>query len=92
MAGVKRIFFDLDGTLTDLKQGITRCLQHALGEMGEPVPETEALTWCIGPPLLDSFSQLVGAARAQQGVDIYRERFDLTHFLSGPVTRSWTAD
>lgn len=72
---VKQIFFDLDGTLTDPKMGITRCLQYALGELGEPVPDTETLTWCIGPPLLDSFVQLVGNARAAQGVALYRERF-----------------
>lgn len=72
---VRQIFFDLDGTLTDPKMGITRCLQYALGELGEPVPDTDALTWCIGPPLLDSFVQLVGNARAAQGVALYRERF-----------------
>jgi phosphoglycolate phosphatase len=85
---VKHIFFDLDGTLTDPKLGITRCLQFALAEMGEPVPDTQALTWCIGPPLLDSFAQLVGAERAQQGVDLYRQRFaDVGLFENSPYPK-----
>ena len=28
------ILFDLDGTLTDSKPGITRCVQYALHKMG----------------------------------------------------------
>ncbi|XOV85638.1 MAG: HAD hydrolase-like protein [bacterium] len=75
MPRLKQVFFDLDGTLTDPKLGITRCIAYALAEMGEPVPDTQALTWCIGPPLLDSFVHLVGADRAQQGVALYRARF-----------------
>ena len=69
------VFFDLDGTLTDPKPGITGCIQYALERLGEPVPGQDALEWCIGPPLIDSFEKLVGVERAGQGVDLYRERF-----------------
>jgi len=69
------VFFDLDGTLTDPKPGITGCIQYALKRLGEPVPGQDALEWCIGPPLFDSFEKLVGAERAGQGVEFYRERF-----------------
>ncbi len=69
------IFFDLDGTLTDPKLGIARCLQYALQKLGEPIPDSDELLWCIGPPLQDTFVQLVGEARAAQGVHWYRERF-----------------
>ena len=79
------IFFDLDGTLTDPKIGITRCIQYALEKMGEPVPATEDLTWCIGPPLLGNFSQLAGANKAEEGVRLYRERFaDIGLFENDP--------
>jgi len=71
----KSIFFDLDGTLTDPKEGITGCIQYALERLGEPVPEADDLTWCIGPPLLGNFEQLIGKARAAEGVRFYRERF-----------------
>ena len=69
------IFFDLDGTLTDPKPGITRCVQHALEQLGEPVPPADDLTWCIGPPLQDSFATLVGAGQAAEALRFYRERF-----------------
>ncbi len=69
------IFFDLDGTLTDPKPGITHSIQYALEKLGHSVPSEDELIWCIGPPLLESFRQLVGDERAQSGVDYYRERF-----------------
>lgn len=70
------IFFDLDGTLTDPKPGITRSLQYALEKLGRPVPAEDELTWCIGPPLRDSLVVLLGGeADADRGVALYRERF-----------------
>ena len=62
MSRINAIFFDLDGTLTDPKVGITRCIQHALGELGATQPDADELTWCIGPPLLESFKSMVGNA------------------------------
>ena len=69
------IFFDLDGTLTDPKEGITRCIQYALEKLDRPVLSTDELTWCIGPPLLKNFETLVGIDDAARGVELYRERF-----------------
>lgn len=69
------LFFDLDGTLTDPKPGITACIQFALEELLRPVPPADELEWCIGPPLLESFRVLVGPDDAQAAVDLYRERF-----------------
>nr|WP_269141717.1 HAD hydrolase-like protein [Nostoc sp. NZL] len=43
------ILFDLDGTLTDPKPGITRCIQFALSELGYKPPDANELDWCIGP-------------------------------------------
>lgn len=71
----EHIFFDLDGTLTDPKPGITRCIQYALEKLSAEVPVADDLTWCIGPPLITSFRTLVGEQKAQIGVDYYRERF-----------------
>ena len=45
------IFFDLDGTLTNPKPGITRSIQYALERLNQPIPSEDELTWCIGPPL-----------------------------------------
>ena len=71
----KTVFFDLDGTLTDPKDGITRCIQYALEKLGVDVPKNEDFTWCIGPPLMQSFELLVGKDRAGHAVDLYRDRF-----------------
>ena len=73
---MQSVFFDLDGTLTDPKPGITRCIQHALSALDSPVPSEDELTWCIGPPLFASFMQLLGdEALAQRAIGHYRERF-----------------
>lgn len=70
------VCFDLDGTLTDPKLGITRSIQYAMAEIGNPVPDAAELTWCIGPPLLQSFEKLIGDARlARSALTAYRERF-----------------
>ncbi len=76
MSPMKTLFFDLDGTLTDPKLGITRCVQYALERLDHEVPHADDLDWCIGPPLLDSFITLVGDdALAEQAIQIFRERF-----------------
>jgi phosphoglycolate phosphatase len=70
------IFFDLDGTLTDPKPGITRSIQYALDRLGQKtIPTEDELTWCIGPPLRNSFVKLLGEASADLAVSLYRERF-----------------
>ena len=70
------IFFDLDGTLTDPKPGITGSIQYALAKLGRHVPSQDELTWCIGPPLRASFVTLLGGDdHADQAVAYYRERF-----------------
>jgi phosphoglycolate phosphatase len=70
------VYFDLDGTLTDPKPGITRSIQYALGKLDREVPPEDALTWCIGPPLHASLKKLLGAdGPVDQAVALYRERF-----------------
>ena len=72
---VETVFFDLDGTLTDPKIGITTSIQYALERLGADVPAIDDLTWCIGPPLLSSLRSLVGDGHARQALSYYRERF-----------------
>jgi phosphoglycolate phosphatase len=70
------IFFDLDGTLTDPKPGITRSIQYALARLDRAVPSEDELTWCIGPPLRASLQKLLGGdGLADQALALYRERF-----------------
>ncbi len=70
------IYFDLDGTLTDPKPGITRSIQYALQRLDHPtIPTEDELTWCIGPPLRSSFVKMLGDHAADRAVALYRERF-----------------
>ena len=45
------ILFDLDGTLLDSKEGITKSVQYALGKMGISIDDRDDLVKFIGPPL-----------------------------------------
>ncbi|MEH2482010.1 phosphoglycolate phosphatase [Nitrobacteraceae bacterium AZCC 2146] len=76
MPDIDTVFFDLDGTLTDPKIGITGSIQYALAKLNVPVPAQDELTWCIGPPLRANFVALLGGDKdADRAVDLYRERF-----------------
>ena len=57
------VLFDLDGTLTDPKPGITQCVQYALRCMGIEEPDLDKLEPFIGPPLTDSFREFMGWIR-----------------------------
>jgi len=73
---MQTIYFDLDGTLTDPKPGITGSIQYALKKLGLAVPSQDELTWCIGPPLHASLKALTGSdLLADQALLLYRERF-----------------
>jgi phosphoglycolate phosphatase len=69
------IYFDLDGTLTDPYEGITKCILYALDELGFPHPSDEYLHSCIGPPLYDTFPDMVGKDLTLKAIDLYRDRF-----------------
>ena len=45
------LLFDLDGTLTDPKEGICTCVQYALASFGIEEPDLDKLEPFIGPPL-----------------------------------------
>ncbi|MBO5144957.1 MAG: HAD family hydrolase [Lachnospiraceae bacterium] len=74
----KYILFDLDGTLTDPKLGITSCVQYALRALGIEEPDLDKLEPFIGPPLKDSFMEFYGFSEEQtkKAIDKYHERFD----------------
>ena len=79
-------FFDLDGTLTDPAEGITRSVQFALAHFGIEVP-AESLTDFIGPPLLEQFMAYAGFDREQASEAIvwYRKRFSVTGIFENRV-------
>jgi phosphoglycolate phosphatase len=85
---MKAILFDLDGTLTDPREGITRCIAHALERMGVEPPPLDHLTFAIGPPLRDSLAHLLDTnerAAVERALSLYRERFaDVGLFENAP--------
>ncbi len=74
----KYILFDLDGTLTDPKEGICASVQYALEKCGKEVPAIDELTPFIGPPLKDSFMEYchMSEDEALKAIEYYRERFN----------------
>ncbi len=71
----RHIYFDLDGTLTDPFDGITRSIAYALERLGVAAPDAGAMRAFIGPPLQDTFRDLLGEDRAGHALACYRERF-----------------
>jgi phosphoglycolate phosphatase len=75
---VVNILFDLDGTLTDPREGIIACFKHALLGLGYCTPSDSDLERYIGPPLQDCFASLLGSEGQKQidsAVALYRQRF-----------------
>jgi len=70
------VYLDLDGTLTDPFEGITKCILYALDKLGFPHPTDEYLLSCIGPPLYNTFPEMVGEELTLKAIDLYRQRFD----------------
>lgn len=72
------VLFDLDGTLTDPKEGITKSVQYALSGFGTEEPDLDKLEPFIGPPLRDSFREFYGidGADTEKAVALFRERFE----------------
>jgi phosphoglycolate phosphatase len=70
--------FDLDGTISDPKDGIVRSLNHALSALGFACQDENALTAYIGPPLDNTFRIITDSddpALITSLVAKYRERY-----------------
>lgn len=75
---IKNLLFDLDGTLTDPIEGMTKCFHHALEQMNAPLPTRAEIQLHIGPPLRSTFSLILktnDTALVERAVALYRERF-----------------
>ena len=70
------VLLDLDGTLTDPYDGITRSVTFALDGLGLPRLEERQLRSFIGPPLQDHFAALgLDEGDVTRAVELFRERF-----------------
>ena len=70
------ILFDLDGTITDPKEGITKSAAYALSHFGiQEDPDT--LTYFIGPPLAETFQNKFHLSEEQaiEAITLFRQRY-----------------
>ncbi len=76
------ILFDLDGTLTDPKEGITKAVAYALARFGIRA-DPDKLTNFIGPPLSESFPEFYGFDEEQTALATakFREYFNQQGWL-----------
>jgi phosphoglycolate phosphatase len=82
------LLFDLDGTLTDPRPGIVRCMRYALDKLGAPCPSDEVLASFIGPPLRGTFATVLETSdgeRVEQALAFYREQYGDTGLFENHV-------
>lgn len=70
------ILFDLDGTLTDSSEGITKCAALALNHYGIRYGSLDDLRVFIGPPLRLTFPQFgVPEEEVENAIAVFRSRY-----------------
>jgi phosphoglycolate phosphatase len=82
------LLFDLDGTLTDPRAGIVRCMRFALDRLGVPCPADDVLAACIGPPLRGAFATVLDttdAGAVEEAMRLYREEYAVTGLFENEV-------
>ena len=84
---IRNILFDLDGTITDSKEGIIKSAQYALRKLGIEPPAFENMFWVIGPPIRKSFAEKfsLDEETAFRGLRFYQERFGDVGYLENEV-------
>lgn len=83
----KYILLDLDGTVTDSMEGITKSIQYALKHFGIKVDDLNQLRKFVGPPLKESLMEFCcfNETQAEEGIRKYRERFADTGIYENAV-------
>ncbi len=71
------LLFDLDGTLTDSAEGITKCMQYGLSFVGIEEPDLKKLEIFVGPPLRATSRAVYNLSQeqAEYCLQKYRERY-----------------
>lgn len=84
----QHVLLDLDGTLTNPRLGITRCMRYALDSLSVACPSDDVLASFIGPPLRGTFATLLGTQdleHIEEAMARYRERFADTGLFENEV-------
>jgi phosphoglycolate phosphatase len=86
---VTALLFDLDGTLTDPRPGIVRCVRYALDRLDAPCPADDVLaSLVIGPSLRGTFATLLETkdrALVERALALYREQYADTDLFENSV-------
>lgn len=74
------ILFDLDGTLVNTEEGVSKSVRYALEKYGIRETDRNTLKRFIGPPLIDSFQREYGFSeeKAREADAFFRERYETT--------------
>ena len=82
------ILFDLDGTITDPFEGISKCVIYTMESFGMKVEDISKLSSFIGPPLFDQFKAFCGFddEQAEAAVKKYRERYSTSGWKECTLT------
>ncbi|MGI6212022.1 MAG: HAD hydrolase-like protein [Anaerovoracaceae bacterium] len=72
------ILWDLDGTIINSYEGVTKSVQYAASSFGIRLEDPEILSRFIGPPLRESFPKYCGfnEEETERAVEKYRERYN----------------
>lgn len=71
------VLFDLDGTIIDSSEGITKSVAYAMDKHGIAHGDNETLKCFIGPPLKEQFMKICGVdeTKGTELVNTYREYY-----------------
>jgi phosphoglycolate phosphatase len=85
----RTLLFDLDGTLTDPRPGIVRCIRYALDKLGAACPPDDVLAFLgIGPSLRGMFGTLLETTDRgliERALALYREQYGVTGLFENAV-------
>ena len=73
------VLFDLDGTISASADGIKKCIELTMGQLGKPCPDLSDYSDYIGPPLNRTFSLLCGLSDEDvaRALPVYRAFYDI---------------
>ena len=75
---ISNILFDLDGTLSDPKEGIYNGIRFALTQLNQQIPPESDFASFVGPPLRVVFARLItpnSNDRIEKAVSLYRQNY-----------------
>jgi phosphoglycolate phosphatase len=73
----KHVIFDLDGTISDSREGIYNAYRYAIQKLGLESPDQEVLKTLIGPPLQKGFAGVfkLEGRENENAVKVFREYY-----------------